>query len=164
MQPPRLAGLLIAVLPMCFALGCSGPTYTAGTRGLAAKDLSVLSITQLPADAHIQIDSVQFDGKGDAYKIGKTSRDFYLTPGDHTASFTLSAQIPKPEGMGALGSLATWMIPKNSMTIPSPGEIPLGAVAAGKSYELGPNTAGGADVFEKMLQEGKLSLVHEKSK
>jgi len=153
----RAASLI--VLPVMFLVGCGGPTHTTGTRGVAAKDLSVLSISQLPEDAHIEIKSVQFDGKGDAYKIDK-SRDFYLTPGDHTASFTLVARVPKVEG--PMASLAGWLIPKGELTIPSPGEIPLGAVAAGKTYELAPTTSG--DAFEKMLQDGKLSLVREKQK
>ena len=153
----HLAASLI-VLPMILLVGCGGPTRTVGTSGVAAKDLSVLSISQLPEEAHIEISAVQFDGKGEAYKVGK-SRDFYLTPGDHTASFILVARVPKMEGMAGL---ASWLIPKTAVTIPSPGEIPLGAVAAGKTYELAPPTAG-ADGFEKMFQDGKLSLVREKA-
>ncbi len=152
-----LAASLIALL---ITIGC-GPTRTAGTAGIAPKDLSVLSIPQLPKEAHIEIKSVQFDGQGDAYKLGK-SRDFYLTPGTHTASFTLVARIPKVEGMGPMAGLASWLIPKGELTIPTPKEIPLGAVAAGKTYELAP--AAGADGFEKMLESGSLSLVREKAK
>ena len=154
----RLPAASLIVLPIILLVGCSGPTRTAGTSGVAAKDLSVLSISQLPEEAHIEIKSVQFDGKGDAYKIDK-SRDFYLTPGDHTASFTLVARVPKMEGMAGL---ASWLIPKNAVTIPSPTEVPLGAVAAGKSYQLSPPTL---ESFDKLLQDGgSLSLMQEKSK
>ena len=31
-------------------------------RGLGAKDLSILSIPQLPKEAHVQIHTIQFDG------------------------------------------------------------------------------------------------------
>src|SRR5262245_48702457 len=84
--------------------GC-GPTRTAGTSGMAAKDLAVLSIPQLPKEAHVQIKSIQFDDAGDAYEIG-SGRDFYLLPRDHTASFTLIAIVPKEAGF--LG----WLVPK----------------------------------------------------
>jgi hypothetical protein len=153
---------LIAVpmmLSVMLLVGC-GPTRTGGTAGFAAKDLAILSISQLPEEAHIQIQSIQFDGNGDVYKIDK-SRDFYLTPGDHTASFTLVARVPKMEGMGVMAGLASWLIPKNALTLPSLRAIPLGAVAAGKTYELSPSM--GADSVERMLQNGSPSLVREKA-
>ena len=165
MHVRNLAAVLIALVALPALLAGCGPTHTAGTRGVAARDLSVLSIAQLPEEAHVQISAIQFDGKGDQYKIGK-SRDFYLLPGEHTASFTLVARVPKMEGMGAMAGLASWLVPKNAVTIPSPGDIPLGAVAAGKTYELLPTAGGdgGAEGFEKMLMDGKLSLVREKAK
>jgi len=140
----------LAALLILFFVGC-GPTRTAGTSGMAAKDLSVLSIAQLPKEAHIQIHSIQFDGAGDEYKIGK-GRDFYLRPRDHTASFTFTASVPSGGGMLA------WLIPNDALIIPGPKVIPLGAMAAGKSYELSTSPAG----FDTMLQSGQLSLVREK--
>jgi hypothetical protein len=131
-------------------VGC-GPTYTAGTKGVAAKDLAVLSIPQLPGEAHVQIKEVQFDGAGDQYTIGN-SRDFYLLPGDHSAAFTLVAHVPGIEGM---------FIPSSALTIRTPKAIPLGTFAASKTYELAPPTA---ESFDQLLDEGHLSLVREKAK
>jgi hypothetical protein len=142
--------LLAAVLVVLFA-GC-GPTRTAGTNGVAAKDLAVLSVPQLPKEAHVQIHTIQFDGSGEEYKIGK-ARDFYLLPRDHTASFTFKASVPD---VGMLG----WLIPKDALIVAGPGNIPLGALAAGKTYELAAPTEG----FDKMLESGQLSLVREKAK
>src|SRR3954451_3477747 len=93
---PRHSRRRPTALLILFLAGCR-PTRTAGTSGLAAKDLSILSVAQLPEEAHLQIHSIQFDGSGEAYQIGK-SRDFYLLPRDHTASFTLSASVPKEIG------------------------------------------------------------------
>src|SRR4051795_1512601 len=129
----------LAVGLILFLAGCGGPTRTAGTSGGAAKDLSVLSIAQLPKETHLQIHSIQFDGAGEEYKIG-SRRDFYLRPQDHTASFTLAAIIPGG------GGIAGWFIPKGGLTIPGPKDIPLGAMTAGKTYELAPPAEG----FEKM--------------
>ena len=143
----------LAAWLVMFLAGCGGPTRTAGTSGLAAKDLSVLSIPQLPKETHLQIRTIQFDGAGEEYKIGKR-RDFYLQPRDHTASFTLAAVIPEA------GGIAGWFIPKGGLTFPGPKDIPLGAMTAGKAYELAPPAEG----FEKMLQGGGLSLVREKGK
>ena len=143
----RLAALLILLLAGC------GPTRTAGTSGLAAKDLAVLSIAQLPEETHLRIQTIQFDGAGDKYEIGN-SHDFYLLPRDHTASFTLTAVVPSESGV--LG----WLVPKDALTIPGPKDIPLGALTAGKIYELAPPAEG----FDKMLQSGELSLVREKQK
>ena len=141
----------IVIAVVVFLVGC-GPTRTAGTGGLAARDLAVLSIAQLPAKTYVQIGAVQFDGEGDQYKIGK-GRDFYLRPGDsHTATFTFTAKVP-----GLLG----WLVPGGgNITIPSPIAVPMGAVAAGKAYELAPTL----ESFDKMLQDGELSLVREKVK
>ena len=147
----------LAMRYRCFAavlfvalVGC-GPTRTTGTKGLSDKDLAVLTVAQLPEVIKIRIHSIQFDGQGDTYEI-KSSRDFYLTPGDHTASFTLLA--PAPPGIGG------WFVPSGALTFPGPKGIPLGAVSAGKAYEFAPNV----ESFDKLLQEGKLSLVREKVK
>jgi hypothetical protein len=137
-------GLLILFLG-----GCS-PTHTAGTAGKPAKELAVLSIAQLPGELPVRIKSVKFDGAGDEYEIGN-GRDFYLLPGDHTASFSFVAHISGPEG---------WLIPSSVTTFAGPAGIPLGSFAAGKAYELAPTTEG----FDKMIQEGRLSLVREKGK
>ena len=145
MDARHLAALLIVLL-----VGC-GPTHTAGTRSLAAKDLAVLSIPQLPGEAHVQIHAVQFDGAGDQYEIGDGGRDFYLLPGAHSGTFTFSAHLP---GLGG------WLVPKSSLTVPGPKDVPLGTVAAGKTYELAPSI----ESFDKLLQEGGPSLVREKVK
>jgi len=150
-QSPRLSVILIL-----FLAGCGGPTHTSGTSGLAAQQLSVLSITQLPEEAPIQIQKVQFDGAGDQYEIGK-SRDFYLLPREHTASFTLTASIPKE--IGGMGGAAGWFMPKK-VTLPPVKDVPLGLLTAGKTYEL----AHPAEGFDTMLQSGQLSLVREKGK
>jgi hypothetical protein len=149
-RPGHLAAWLIL-----FLAGCGGPTHTAGTSGHAAKDLSVLSIPQLPKEAHVQIHTIQFDGAGDQYEIGK-SRDFYLLPRDHTASLTFTAELPD---MGGAAGLAGWFIPKK-VNIPGPGQIPLGTMTAGKTYELALPTEG----MDDLLQSGELSLVREKKK
>ena len=164
MHSPALRALLI-LLALVFAVGCSGPTRTAGTAGANKKDLAVLSLAQLPAgDIPIQIKSVQFDGQGDHYDIGKSSRDFYLEPGDHTGTFTFTAKVPDLGGLSGVpgfASLAKWAIPKD-ITIPGPKEIPLGAVTAGKNYEFAPPTA---ESLDNMLQNGgSFSLVRDKAK
>jgi hypothetical protein len=141
----------LILLMLLLVVGCGGPTRTAGTSGLAAKDLAVLSIPQLPEESHLQIHTIQFDAAGDEYKVGG-GRDFYMLPQNHTASFTLKAIVPKEAGI--LGSL----IPKESLIIPGPKNIPLGAMSAGKAYELAPP----AEDFDKMLETGELSLVREK--
>src|SRR4051812_37308721 len=146
----------LAALLTLFLVGCGGPTHTAGTSGLDAKELSVLSIPQLPEESPIQIRKVQFDGTGDEFEIGK-SRDFYLLPRDHKASFTLTASIPKE--IGGMGGAAGWFMPK-SVTLPVIKDVPLGALSAGKSYEL----AHPAEGFDKMLESGQVSLVREKGK
>jgi hypothetical protein len=143
-------------------VGC-GPTRTAGTNGMAAKDLSVLSIPQLPEETHLQIKSIQFDGAGDEYEIG-SGHDFYLLPRDHTASFVFKAILPSEAGFAAM------FVPKDALTFASPKGIPLGAMTAGKTYELAlPSTDSSqgssqdlADSFDKMLETGQFSLVREK--
>ena len=120
------AAVLLAVL----LVGGCGPTRTAGTAGMAARDLAVFSVPALPAASPVQIRTIQFDGAGDAYKVGK-GRDFYLLPGDRTASFTLKARIP---GVG--GTIAGVFIPKDGLTFPGPRDLPLGTLSAGKTYEL----------------------------
>src|SRR4051812_22181987 len=142
MNARSLASLLVALL-----VGC-GPTYTAGTRGVAARDLAVLSIPQLPEAAYVRIRAIQFDDAGDQYEVGD-GRDFYLLPGDHTASVTLIAPVPGPAG---------WFVPSSALTFPGPKRLPLGTVTAGKSYELAPSVEG----FGQLLQGGRLSLVREK--
>src|SRR4051794_7515571 len=104
---------LTALLLLSLAAGCGGPTRTAGTSGLAARDLSVLSIAQPPDEVHLKIHSIQFDGGGDKYEIGK-HRDFYLLPRDHTASFTLVPSLP------SVGGLAGLLMPKGDLTLPGP--------------------------------------------
>jgi hypothetical protein len=141
---------LVATLFMFLAAAGCGPTRTAGTKGTAAKELAVLSITQLPGAAYVKIDAIQFDDGGDLYKIGK-GRDFYLRPGDHAASFTLTANVP---GIGGR------FIPRDALTFSGLKGIPLGTFAAGKTYELAPTVDG----FGKLLEGGKLSLVREKAK
>jgi hypothetical protein len=169
MNAMRIVGLFVVSV----AVGCSGPTRTAGTGGKAAKDLAVLSIDQLPPEAHVQLDTIQFDDAGEAYKIGKDGRDFYLLPAKesgqganaaqmgHTASFDFVAHMPSPESAGAPAWVG-WMIPKEAKTIhiPGPKGLPLGAVAAGKTYELAPPTP---ESFQNLLQDGGgLTLVREK--
>jgi hypothetical protein len=152
----RAAAVLLVLLAVFVVGGGCGPTRTAGTSGMAAKDLAVLSITQLPDDAHVRIDAIQFDEAGETYEIGK-SRDFYLRPGNHTANFNFVARMPEVEGMPAL---VGWLIPAGkSVSIPGPKKVPLGVVAAGKAYELAPPTS---DSFDKLLQDGEVSLVREK--
>jgi hypothetical protein len=149
-------GRLPALLILLLVAGCGGPTRTAGTRGVAARDLSVFSVAQLPKASPVQIHTVQFKGDGEAYEIGK-GRDFYLLPRDQAASFTLSARIPK-----AGGGIAGMFIPKGALTLPGPRDVPLGAMAAGKTYELiRPDE--GFD-FAELLQGGGFSLVREKGK
>ena len=153
----------VAVLLTLLAVvgGCSGPTRTAGTGGMAAKELAVLSIPQLPEDAHVQIDTIQFDDADDKFEIGGKGRDFYLKPGDHTASFNFVAHVPKIEGAPML---VGWLIPSGKpISIPGPKKVPLGAVMAGKFYELAPPTP---ESFDKLFEEGGggLSLVREKAK
>jgi hypothetical protein len=153
----RIIGLPALLMLLAVGGGC-GPTRTTGTSGMAAKDLAVLSIAQLPHDAHVQIEAIQFDDAGESYEIGK-GRDFYLKPGDHTANFNFIATVPKIEGMP---TLVGWIIPAGkSFNIPGPKKVPLGAVTAGKTYELAPPSA---DSFDKLLQTGQLSLVREKAK
>jgi hypothetical protein len=144
----RFLGALLILCPA----GC-GPTRTSGTSGLSGKDLAVLSISQLPKEAHVQIHTIQFDGAGDEYPIGK-GRDFYLLPRDHTASFNFNARVPSEAGV--LG----WLVPKEAIIIPGPRDIPLGSLTAGKTYEL----ATPAEGFDKLLQSGQLSLLREKPK
>jgi len=150
------AASLAVVLVASLLVGC-GPTRTAGTGGVAARELAVLSIGQLPAETHVQIGTVQFDSADEPYKIGK-GRDFYLRPGDaHTATFTFIAKVP-----GLPGPLG-WLVPGGKggdITIPGPKAVPLGPVAAGKAYELAPTM----ESFDRMLQDGRMSLVREKVK
>ena len=141
-----------ALLLLLFAAGCGGPTRTAGTRGVDAADLSVFSVAQLPRESPVQIRTIRFDGAGPAYKVGN-GRDFYLPPRDHTASFTLEARLPK---IG--GGIAGLFIPKRDLTFPGPRAVPLGTLAAGKTYEL----IRPAEDFADLLQSGRLALVREK--
>ncbi|HEY7120672.1 MAG TPA: hypothetical protein VH475_29075 [Tepidisphaeraceae bacterium] len=140
------AGLILLLV------GC-GPTRTSGTSGLAAGELALFSIAQLPKESPLQIHTIQFDGGGEEYEVGE-GRDFYLMPRDHTASFTLEAIVPKEAGL--LGSL----VPKDARIIPGPRNIPLGAMSAGKAYELAPPAQG----FDKLLETGQFSLVREKER
>ena len=154
MHARHLAALLIVALVV---VGC-GPTRTAGTGGVAKQDLAVLSIPQLPAETYVQIGAVQFDDAGEPYKIGK-GRDFYLRPGDdHTATFTFTAKVPSlPPPLG-------WFMPKGTggdIDIPGPKALPLGAFAAGKTYELAAPTL---ESFDRLLDGGQLSLVRVKTK
>jgi hypothetical protein len=142
-----LAGLLIA-LSASLVIGC-GPTRTAGTIGLPSKDLAVLSISPLPPDLYFHIPSVQFDGQGAWYEI-KNSRDFYLTTGDHTGSFTFAAKA---------SGIAGWFTPAN--TTSGLKDVPLGAVAAGKAYDLAIPTVESAD---KIRQMGAMPLAREKAR
>lgn len=144
MHHRHLAAPLVALL-----LGC-GPTRTAGTKGVAAGDLAVLSVAQLPAGVPVRIDTVQFDGAGDRYDVG-SGREFYLRPGGHTGSFTFRAHVP---------GVAGWFVPRSALTVPGPKDVPLGSVAAGKTYELAPT----AESFDTLLEDGRLSLVREKAK
>ena len=144
MHARYLAGLLLALL-----VGC-GPTRTAGTEGKPVNELAVLSVPQLPDEVHVQMHTVQFDGGGDQYDIGN-GRDFYLLPGDHTATFSFQAEVP---GFGGL------FVPKSALTIPGPKDVPLGNVTAGKTYDLAPSI----DSFDKLLQGDGFSLVKEKEK
>ena len=146
-QARWFAAALILVL-----VGC-GPTRTAGTAGLPASELAVMTIPQLPKESPLRIRTIQFDGAGDAYTVGD-GRDFYLLPREHTASFTLEAIVPKE--VGVLGSL----IPKDALIMPGPENLPLGTMSAGKAYELFPP----AEDFDKMLATGQFSLVREKQK
>ena len=76
--------------------GC-GPARTAGTRGVAARDLAIVSIPQFPDESLVLLDTVRFnhgdakDDKGDdkpggdktgdeTYAVGR-GKDFYLLPG-----------------------------------------------------------------------------------
>ncbi|MDB5326048.1 MAG: hypothetical protein JWM57_1617 [Phycisphaerales bacterium] len=147
----RATGMIL-LLAGCGMVGC-GPTHTAGTRGTAAKDLSILSIPQLPAVVPLRIETIQFDGAGEAYQVGK-SRDFYLLPRDHTASFTFKAIIPGEAGIPG------WLVPQGALTFPGPKDIPLGEMTAGKTYELAFPQEG----FDKLMETGRLSLVREKGK
>lgn len=151
-QPVAKAHVFVAAL-IALLSGCGGPTHTAGTKGLASRDLAVLSIPQLPKQSPLQIHTIRFDDAGEEFKVGG-GRDFYLLPNGHTASFTLKAIVPKE--LGFLGS----MLPKDSMTLPGPSGIPLGTMSAGKTYELVPPTQG----FDKLLANGEFSLVREKTK
>ena len=153
MTSPHAMTLRVLTLAITLLLVGCGPTRTSGTGGKSAQELAVLSIPQLPKESPIQIRTIQFDGKGDAYKVGK-GRDFYLTPSDHTASFTLEAIIPKD------ASYLDWMIPKDARIIPGPKNIPLGTMSAGKTYELAPPF----ENFDKLMETGELSLVREKRK
>jgi len=145
----KLSARSLAASLIVLLIGC-GPTHTPGTRGAAAKDLAILSIAQLPDVVHVQIHSVQFDDQGDQFSIGN-GRDFYLTPGKHTASFTFIGRVPGPAGL---------FVPKDALTFKGPIAVPLGAFAAGKEYELAPTVDG----FDKLMQQGELSLVREKEK
>ena len=159
----RVVAVLLVLLT---GIGCSGPTRTAGTGRMSAKNLAVLSIPQLPDDVHVQLESIQFDDASDSYDVGKKGRDFYLKPGDHTASFNFVAHVPKIEGMPML---VGWMIPSGKpIPIPGPKNVPLGAVSAGKFYELAPPTPESFQNLLQNLQDGgggaQLSLVREKAK
>jgi hypothetical protein len=138
--------------------GC-GPTRTAGTGGVGAKQLAVLSIPQLPDAAHVKIDTIRFNDEGEAYPLGK-GRDFYLRPGDHTAGFDLVARVPDVDGVP---KWLKWVIPggKKSIRIPGPKGIPLGAVTAGKRYEIALPSFDSLDTF---LKDRSVSLVREKAK
>lgn len=155
-HPPTLPPLLLLLPLVPLLVGCGGPTHTAGTRGVAASNLAVLTVPQLPGESPVQIESIRFDGADEAHAVGKGGRDFYLTPGDdHTATFTLIARPPRVSGVGG------WFGPKvPPMRIPVPTALPLGALTAGKRYEL----MTGTDGFDQSLQSGRMSLVREKPK
>lgn len=149
---PKSPGCLVAAL-LLLLVGCGGPTRTAGTAGLAADELATLTVPQLPRESHLKIRTIQFDNAGDEYKVGN-GRDFYLLPRNHTATFTLEPILPKEAGF--IGAL----LPKEALILPGPRNLPLGAMSAGKAYELVPPIQG----FDKLIETGELTLVREKAK
>ena len=141
--------------------GC-GPTRTAGTRGVAARDLAIVSIPQFPDESPVKLDTVRFnhgDRMGDeTYAVGR-GKDFYLLPGRVTAGFDLVGQIPDASGMPRW---VRWTIPNGGrIKIPGPRDVPLGVVSAGKRYEL---TLPSAEQFNEFFEQGTVSLLHEKEK
>jgi len=146
--------------------GC-GPTRTAGTRGVAARDLAIVSIPQFPDESPVKLDTVRFnhgDAKNDntggdeAYAVGR-GKDFYLLPGRVTAGFDLVGQIPDASDMPRW---VRWTIPNGGkIKIPGPRHLPLGIVAAGKRYEL---ALPSAEQFNEFFEQGTVSLLREKEK
>jgi hypothetical protein len=130
-------------------VGC-GPTHTAGTKGKSAKELAVLSIDQLDAIPGMEIQSIRFDDHEDAYKVGD-GREFYLLPGEHTASFDFKVEVKGPPG---------WFIPSKALTVPGPKGVPLGVMSAGKMYEMN----GLVEGFEHLVRNGEFNLIREKPK
>jgi len=68
--------------------GC-GPTRTAGTRGVAAPHLAIVSILQFPDESLVLLDTVRFNhgdakddktGGDETYAVGR-GHDYYLLPG-----------------------------------------------------------------------------------
>jgi len=149
----RLAALLVLLVGGA-AGGCGGPTRTAGTAGVPAEELAVLSVPQLPDEAHVRIRTIRFDDSGDAYDVGG-GRDFYVLPGGRTAALTFVARTPTPPGV------AGWFVPSRKLTLPPVTNVPLGTMTAGKTYEL---AAPSLETFEQLLDGGGLSLVREKVK
>jgi len=150
--------------------GC-GPTRTAGTRGVAARDRAIVSIPQFPDESLVLLDTVRFNygdtkddktmgdkGGDETYAIGR-GKDFYLLPGSVTAGFDLVGQIPDASGMPRW---VRWTIPnEGKIKIPGPRKLPLGIVAAGKRYEL---ALPSAEQFNEWFEQGSVSLLHEKGK
>lgn len=113
-------------LPLLLLLlvGC-GPTRTAGTKGVAAKDLAVLTIKQHNAIPGFHINKVTFDD-GDTFDIDG-DRDFYLTPGQHKVAVGYGPCVHGPHA---------WFSPMGDWAMYTPKGAATGELRAGRAYAL----------------------------
>jgi hypothetical protein len=127
------------------AIGCAGPTRTAGTEGIKPEKLAVLRVAKQYDVEVLQLAAIQFDD-GDKYKIDG-DRDFYLTPGAHHIAIDLTAKIDSP---------VKWVkIPDTK--IAGPRGLTTGDLKPGKTYEL----SGLSGAVQGMMAGGELGITRE---
>jgi hypothetical protein len=140
--------LLVLLLPaLSLAVGCAGPTRTAGTKGIAANQLAVLHVTRQYDVPLVRVSAVRFDDAGDKYKIDDDGRDFYLTPGVHHVGLDLTAKIESPIKWLSFGE----------HQFEGPPGLSTGDLQPGKTYEL----RGIADTVQGLVGGGDMAITRE---
>jgi hypothetical protein len=131
----RHSCLLALIAFVVLVAGCASPTRTAGTEGLARKEVALLHVPQhnkvrglLRERVHVRwlvIDGDEYDIDGD--------RDFYLAPGPHTLEV---------EYLRCVHGWEKFWVPLAEFTLFPPRGTVDAAVRAGGEYTLTGRTVG----------------------